>query len=149
MPAQPPAAGTHIVEVGEHTHTPAGVQGQLEARVAVHVREGTKWEGNLEVMWREHVHVDIDDAVVSANGILSCFARGYGPGDFTPAAAQMELSRSCKLAQKSPIFSLLSIVCEWCATWYSTWGQVAEGSDSDVKCFMPLRNKGTIGFPGS
>lgn len=95
MPTQPPAGGARIVGAGEHVLSPAGVQGQLEARVAVHVGDGAK---RVEVLSREHVQVDIDDAVDSANGSLFCFADGYGWAMelawFIPAAAQVELSRS-------------------------------------------------------
>ena len=49
----------------EHEH--AGVEDQLEARVAVHVRYGAEREGNVEqlvkVLTREGVRVDVDDAV--------------------------------------------------------------------------------------
>jgi hypothetical protein len=88
--------------------SPAGVQGQLEARVAVHAGDGAKREGHLEVLSCEHVQVDIDDGTMRSILLmifLSCLPIAMdGPWDLRGSSLQPHRWRSCQLTQKSTFF---------------------------------------------
>jgi hypothetical protein len=96
--------------------SPAGVQGQLEARVAVHAGDGAKREGHLEVLSCEHVQVDIDDGTMRSILLMvffvlfaNCYGWAMGLAWFFTAAAQVEI---LSVDPEEYFFFLLSVVCE-------------------------------------
>jgi hypothetical protein len=96
--------------------SPAGVQGQLEARVAVHAGDGAKREGHLEVLSCEHVQVDIDDGTMRSILLMvffvlfaNCYGWAMGLAWFITAAAQVEI---LSVDPEEYLFFLLSVVCE-------------------------------------